>query len=86
MTNSFEAIVAVDNITLVANKDTYFPDPLVISFKYTYPVAAPIDRIDPSIFYHDEDEKLELQKSTTVDELYQKLAERYNKNKYVKWL
>lgn len=59
LTNSFEAIVAVDNITLVANKDTYFPDPLVISFKYTYPVAAPIDRIDPSIFYHDEDDEEE---------------------------
>lgn len=57
LTNSFEAIVAVDNVTLVASKDTYFPDPIVISFKYTYPASAPIDRIDPFAMHDEVDEE-----------------------------
>lgn len=56
LTNSFEAIVAAYNVTLVANKDSYLPDPFVISFKYYYPISAPIDKIDPFAIPDDDDE------------------------------
>lgn len=55
--NSFEAIVAVQNITLIANKETYFPDPIVITYKFTYLASDPLDRIDPSAIIDDDDEE-----------------------------
>ena len=47
LTNSFNAIVAVDNVTLVVNKNAILPDPFEISYKYTYPMSTPFDMIDP---------------------------------------
>lgn len=57
---SFGLITGAQKITLIGSKDSYIPDNIVIDCRYYNPRMAPLDSIDPYLYFGEEEGEAKL--------------------------
>lgn len=64
--NSIGLITGAQKLTLIANKDSYIPDNILLNFGIYSPIMAPIDSLDPVLYILDKSDASQLNEEHKV--------------------